>query len=88
MKLTQIILFLLLPIFTYSQKNNEFEQTYNEGERCLNFSYDSCSQCIQNLKELPSNSELQKIRIDLLESKANCQVLSIDSSKNILKVKL
>jgi tetratricopeptide (TPR) repeat protein len=84
MKQILFYFFLLIPILSYSQKNTEFEQIYSEGENCLYFSYDSCLQFIEELKELPNCSELQKIRIDLLEIQANCQLLSIDSSIHLL----
>ncbi|MFA9371736.1 MAG: hypothetical protein ACERIH_08510 [Labilibaculum antarcticum] len=84
MKLILLSLLLLFPFYTYSQSNEDFEQIYWKGEENLFFSFDSCINNVEQLKVLPNLSNLQEIRIDLLEIQAKYQLLPIDSSKIIL----
>lgn len=84
MKLILFPFLFLFPIFSYAQTDKDFENIYERGENYLYWNYDSCLNCIETLRVLPNISNLQKIKIDLLETQANCQIFSIDSSRNIL----
>ncbi|WP_372754607.1 hypothetical protein [Labilibaculum sp.] len=84
MKLKFFFLFIIIPIFSYPQSKGEFEQIYSKGEEYLHINYDSCINCVLDLKRLTNKSELQIIRIDLLDLQANYQILSIDSSQKIV----
>ncbi len=84
MKLIVSTLVILFSFVAYSQNNTDFNSIYQRGEDNLYCSFDSCLNNMQQLKALPNLNNLQKIRIDLLETQAKYQLLPIDSSKIIL----
>jgi len=84
MKLSLYLSLFLLPLLTYSQNNTDFDLVYDQGESYLDSSFDSCSNCIDQLKGFQNLNNLQKIKIDILETKAKSQLQSIDTSRLIL----
>lgn len=84
MKLSLFLSLFLLPFISYSQTSAEFDSIYARGEKYLHTNFDSCAICIDQLKNLPSLKDLQRIRIELLETQAKSQLQSIDTTKLIL----
>ncbi|MGZ2369157.1 LuxR C-terminal-related transcriptional regulator [Ancylomarina sp. YFZ004] len=84
MKLSLYLSLFFLPFFSLSQSNTDFDLIYDRGEASLISNFDSCSNSIEHLKNLPDLNNLQRIRIEFLETKAKCQLQSIDTTMLIL----
>ncbi len=84
MKLSLYLSLFLLPFFSLSQNNKDFDSIYARGEKYLHTSFDSCSNSVHKLRLISDLNDLQRIKIDILETKAKSQFQSIDSSRSIL----